>query len=74
MPSGRSRAFEIGPATESDADAVLRVWKESGTHSTLTDDREGVVHLIADAPGALLVAADGSEVVDGDRRLDEHLV
>jgi ribosomal protein S18 acetylase RimI-like enzyme len=50
--------LEIRPATVSDIDAVLSVWRQSGAHRTVTDDEQGVALLITEASGALLVAVD----------------
>jgi ribosomal protein S18 acetylase RimI-like enzyme len=50
-------------ATPADVEAVLQLWRASGTHRTVTDDIAGVAHLIADAPGALIVAVDADVLV-----------
>jgi ribosomal protein S18 acetylase RimI-like enzyme len=63
MSANHSRAVEIRAATLLDIDAVLRLWGQSGTHPTITDDTAGVTALLTDAPGALLVAVDGATVV-----------
>jgi ribosomal protein S18 acetylase RimI-like enzyme len=55
--------LEIRPATVSDIDAVLSVWRQSGAHRTVTDDEQGVALLITEASGALLVAVDSGAVV-----------
>ena len=56
------RALEIREATEADVGAVLDLWRRSGTHPTVTDDEAGVSLLLADAPGALLMAVDDGVV------------
>lgn len=56
-------AIEIRAATPSDIGAVLRLWGQSGTHPTITDDAAGVALLLADAPGSLLIAVDAGLVV-----------
>ena len=58
-----NRAIVIRPAAPTDIEAVLRLWELSGTHPTITDDTAGVAMLLADAPGALLVALDGGSVI-----------
>lgn len=63
MSSVISRAPEIRPATASDIEVVIRVWKDAGAHPTITDDCEGLARLLADAPGSLLVATDAGEVI-----------
>ncbi|MHB8488823.1 MAG: GNAT family N-acetyltransferase [Candidatus Dormibacteria bacterium] len=63
MSANNGAAIEIRAATPPDIDAVLTLWELSETHPTITDDRAGVALLIADAPGALLIAVDGERVV-----------
>lgn len=56
-------AVAIRSAAIADIDDVLRVWTQSETHPTVTDDAAGLTQLLADAPGALLVAEEGGEIV-----------
>lgn len=53
----------VRAATVDDIDEVLRVWRDSGTHPTVTDTPEALARLIADAPGALIVTEQEGEVV-----------
>lgn len=63
MPQQPLHEFDIRVGTSLDIDAVLRLWEQSGTHPTITDDPAGVARMLADAPGSLLVAVDGERVV-----------
>ncbi len=57
------QAIEIREAAPGDIDAVLELWRQSGTHPTITDDAPGITLLLAAAPGSLLLAVDGERVV-----------
>lgn len=57
MPSG----YAIRPCRRDECEAVLRVWQRADALPTVTDDLESVQRLVAEGPGALLVAeADGA--------------
>jgi ribosomal protein S18 acetylase RimI-like enzyme len=54
----------IRPAESSDAGAVLALWEgERSRHASTPDRVEDIRRLIADSPGALLVAEEQGEIV-----------
>ena len=53
----------VRPARADDVEAVLALWRVAGSAPTVTDDADGVAALLAQDPGALLVAVDDGRVV-----------
>jgi ribosomal protein S18 acetylase RimI-like enzyme len=56
-------AFEIRSATEQDIDAVLRLWEAAGSTPTVSDNHDGLRHLLATDRNALLVAESDGVVI-----------
>jgi ribosomal protein S18 acetylase RimI-like enzyme len=55
--------LRIRRATPSDADAVLRFWREAAEGTSITDDRDGLGRLTDRDPQALILAESGGELV-----------
>lgn len=53
----------ICAATEHDLDAVLSLWRAAGSLPTVSDNREGLLGLLAADSGALLIAAGDGAVL-----------
>jgi ribosomal protein S18 acetylase RimI-like enzyme len=56
-------ASVIRTAIAGDLPAILELWRLAGAEPGHTDNIESLAKLIAHDPGAVLVAADGSEIV-----------
>jgi ribosomal protein S18 acetylase RimI-like enzyme len=56
-------ALTIRNADAGDVDSILRLWREAGSVSTVTDDGESLALLIEHGPGTLLVAESDADVV-----------
>ena len=55
-----------------DGARVLALWRGAGAHPSSTDDLETLERLLAEHPGALIVAVDDGVIVGfGDRRLGQ---
>ena len=50
-------------ATTDDVAEILAFWTDATAEPSSTDDVAGVEHLLAHAPGALIVAVDGGTIV-----------
>lgn len=55
--------YVIRVARRGDIPVVLSLWREAQAHPTVTDDAEGLAHLLAHDPGALLLAEQSGTVV-----------
>jgi ribosomal protein S18 acetylase RimI-like enzyme len=55
--------IELRPATDDDIAAVLAFWNEATAEPSSTDDAEGIAALLAQSPGALIVAIDVDAIV-----------
>jgi ribosomal protein S18 acetylase RimI-like enzyme len=56
--------IEVRRCRPAEVPAVLALWAEARSpHATVADDVDDVERLVADSPAALLVAAEGEEIV-----------
>lgn len=53
----------LRPATHDDITAVLEFWPVATAEPSSTDDAGGLAGLLSRAPGALILAVDGDEIV-----------
>ncbi|HEY5977876.1 MAG TPA: GNAT family N-acetyltransferase [Solirubrobacterales bacterium] len=57
-------AITVRPSRRQDAEGILQLWAEARSgHASTTDRLDDVESLVADSPGALLVAERGDEIV-----------
>lgn len=53
----------VRPAEPDDVDDVLALWAQADAEATVTDDRAGILHLLAHDSAALLVAEHDDQIV-----------